>query len=406
MISLSAGGTRVNDVMKILTRYVLSHFLMIFFMWLFIFSAGGLLIAVSQLTVKNGVSPLLALRAVPFTLPSLMCFSLPAASLLGGTLFFAKMTGSNEMIALKAMGVPPWKALLPVWIALVFISCFAVWCSDLSFSWGQNGVMRLIASGAEEMILGQLASEGKFTDPQKNITLTANEVTKSGELKQVKFTANNPPLKGEAAGGRIEVETETEPPIVRIKLHGLLLDTSGATVMQNDTFTLVIPLDQFSVMGGSSHYHSIREVKGVLEKLRADEEKVRRQNAARTVFALVKGDFDTWQKPEWGERWDYEEYIKYQYNRANMTTNRSLSTGFTCFFFNWVGIPVAIWLNRSDYFSSFFVSFLPTIAIYYPLLMLGYSCAKEGLAPPEICWIGNIVLGVIGFCILKKIHRH
>ena len=397
MISLSAGGTRVNDVMKILTRYVLSHFLMIFFMWLFIFSAGGLLIAVSQLTVKNGVSPLLALRAVPFTLPSLMCFSLPAASLLGGTLFFAKMTGSNEMIALKAMGVPPWKALLPVWIALVFISCFAVWCSDLSFSWGQNGVMRLIASGAEEMILGQLASEGKFTDPQKNITLTANEV---------KFTANNPPLKGEAAGGRIEVETETEPPIVRIKLHGLLLDTSGATVMQNDTFTLVIPLDQFSVTGGSSQYHSIREVKGVLEKLRADEEKVRRQNAARTVFALVKGDFDTWQKPEWGERWDYEEYIKYQYNRANMTTNRSLSTGFTCFFFNWVGIPVAIWLNRSDYFSSFFVSFLPTIAIYYPLLMLGYSCAKEGLAPPEICWIGNIVLGVIGFCILKKIHRH
>jgi hypothetical protein len=38
--------------------------------------------------------------------------------------------------------------------------------------------------------------------------------------------------------------------------------------------------------------------------------------------------------------------------------------------------------------------------------MFGYSCAKSGITPPEICWIGNIVLGLIGFWILKKIHKH
>ena len=139
-----------------------------------------------------------------------------------------------------------------------------------------------------------------------------------------------------------------------------------------------------------------------MANIRKEEEKFRRQNAAQTVFAVVKGDYDSWQGPEWGERWDYEEFLKYRYNRANLATPRSFATGFTCFFFTWIGIPLSVWMNCSDYVTSFFVSFLPTLVIYYPLLMLGYSCAK-GMDAPEICWIGNVVLGLIGFWILKKV---
>ena len=150
----------------------------------------------------------------------------------------------------------------------------------------------------------------------------------------------------------------------------------------------------------------MKEVKNVLASIRAEEEKDRRENAVRTAFALIKGDYTSWEDPSWGWRWDHEEYQKYLYNRANLATPRSFAAGFTCFFFTWIGIPLAVWLNCSDYTTSFFVSFLPTLIVYYPLLMFGYSCAKSGITPPEICWIGNIVLGLIGFWILKKIHKH
>ena len=392
--------------MKILTRYVLSQFLTIFFTVLTVLSSGIIVIFISQATIKKGLPLYLALRLVPSSIPNLLSISMPVSCLMGGTFFYAKMVGSNEIIALKAMGTPPWKAFMPVWIATILLSCVAVLCNDLGFSWGQKEMTRVLVSGTEEMILGKLAADGKFSDPQNNIVLNAREVTKSGELKQVKFTVNNPPVQGEAESGRLDVNFEANPPVLRIELNGLLLDTNGTMVMQREKTVQEIPLDQFALGGGTSHYPPMKEVKSVLANIRAEQEKRRRENAAQTAFALIKGDYAAWQEPSWGQRWDDEEWQKYVYNRANLATPRSFAAGFTCFFFTWVGIPLAVWLKCSGYTTSFFVSFLPTLIVYYPLLMFGYSCAKSGIAPPEICWIGNLVLGLIGFWILKKIHKH
>lgn len=391
--------------MKILTRYILSRFLMIFFTVLVVLSSGIIVAFISQATIKKGLPLYLALRLVPSSIPNLLSISMPVSCLMGGTFFYAKMVGSNEIIALKAMGVPPWKAFMPVWIATLILSGAAVLCNDLGFSWGRKEMTRVLVSGTEEMILGKLASDGKFSDPQNNIVLSVGEVTKSGDLKRVKFTVNNPPVQGEAESGRLDVNFETAPPVLRLEFNGLLLDTNGAMIMQREKTVQEIPLDQFALGGGTSHYPSMKEVKNVLTSIRAEEEKDRRENAARTAFALIRGDYTSWQDPSWGRRWDHEEYQKYLYNRANLATPRSFAAGFTCFFFTWIGIPLAVWLNCSDYTTSFFVSFLPTLIVYYPLLMFGYSCAKSGIVPPEICWTGNIVLGLIGFWILKKIHK-
>ncbi|MCR5359114.1 MAG: LptF/LptG family permease [Thermoguttaceae bacterium] len=392
--------------MSILSRYVLSRFLAIFFIVLAALSSAVIVVFVSQATIKKGLPLYLTLRLIPSSLPNILSISMPVSCLMGGTFFYAKMVGSNEIIALKAMGVPPRRAFMPVWIATIALSFAAVLFNDLGFSWGQKEMTRVLVAGTEEMILGKLASDGKFSDPQNNIVLNAKEVTKSGELKRVKFTVNNPPVQGEAESGRLDVNFEASPPLLRIELDGLLLDTNGAMVMQRGKTVQEIPLDQFALGGGTSHYPPMREVKRVLASIRAEEEKDRRENAAYTAFALIKGDYTSWQEPQWGPRWDHEEYQKYRYNRANLATPRSFAAGFTCFFFTWVGIPLAVWLNCSDYTRSFFVSFLPTLVVYYPLLMFGYSCAKSGIAPPEICWIGNLVLGLIGLRLLKKIHKH
>ena len=338
--------------MKILTRYVLSQFLTIFFTVLTVLSSGIIVIFISQATIKKGLPLYLALRLVPSSIPNLLSISMPVSCLMGGTFFYAKMVGSNEIIALKAMGTPPWKAFI-------------------------------IAYRLNKQIGNCLKRE---------------------QLK--KNFNDHVPVQGEAESGRLDVNFEANPPVLRIELNGLLLDTNGTMVMQREKTVQEIPLDQFALGGGTSHYPPMKEVKSVLANIRAEQEKRRRENAAQTAFALIKGDYAAWQEPSWGQRWDDEEWQKYVYNRANLATPRSFAAGFTCFFFTWVGIPLAVWLKCSDYTTSFFVSFLPTLIVYYPLLMFGYSCAKSGIAPPEICWIGNLVLGLIGFWILKKIHKH
>lgn len=392
--------------MKILTRYILTHFLMIFLAALTLMTSVVVLYVISEATVKKGLPLYLAVRLIPCSMPYLLSITMPVASLLGATLFYAKMVGSNEMIAVKAMGTPLWKAFLPVWITTFLLSLLTIWCNDLAFSWGRRETTKVVISGTEEMILGKLASDGKFADPQNNVVMSVDSVSKDGEMKQVSFEMNNPPFKGKAASGHLEVDFNATPPILRIELNDLLAETNGATMIQRGKTIQDIPLDQLNLGGFSTGDPAMKDVKRVLAEIRREQEKVSRQAAAKSVFALVKGDFGEWQKPEWRERCDYENYLQYKYNRARLATPRSIAAGFTCFFFTWVGIPLAVWLNCSDYFTSFFASFLPTLVVYYPLLMFGYSTAKSGLMPPWICWSGNLVLGLIGFWILKKIHKH
>lgn len=392
--------------MKIITRYILKQFFIIFFIALFLMTFAVILFVISEATVKNGLPIYLAVRLVPCSMPYLLSIAMPVASLLGATLFFAKMVGSNEIIALKSIGIPPWRVFLPVWISTFLLSLATVWCNDLAFSWGRRETTRVIVSGTEEMILGKLAADGKFSDAQNNFVLNVGHVTKSGEMNKVSFTIGKPFLKGEAERGHLEVDFKRTPPVLKIELNDLLVESGGAMLVQPDKLVREISLDQFNLGGLSAGDPSMKDVKRVLGEIEEKINKLKRQSAAKGTFALLKGDFDAFRQHEWIERWENEKNLNYLYNRARLATPRSIASGFTCFFFAWIGIPLAVWLNCSDYFTSFFVSFLPTLVIYYPLLMFGLSGAKSGLLPPWICWSGNAVLGLAGLWILKNIHRH
>src|SRR5439155_2884042 len=54
----------------------------------------------------------------------------------------------------------------------------------------------------------------------------------------------------------------------------------------------------------------------------------------------------------------------------------ALAVGCLCFVL--LGCPVGIWFSKSDYLSAFVTCFLPTLFVYYPLLLCGTNLAKEG----------------------------
>jgi lipopolysaccharide export system permease protein len=83
----------------------------------------------------------------------------------------------------------------------------------------------------------------------------------------------------------------------------------------------------------------------------------------------------------------------------------ALSIG--CFCFIVVGCPVGIWFSRSDYLSSFITCFMPIVLIYYPLMLCGTNFAKEGkFEPISLVWGSNIVIGLIGFELFRRLLRN
>ena len=392
--------------MKIITRYILSRILAIFTISLLLMTSVVTLFVISEATVKRGLPLYLAVRLIPCYMPYLLSITMPVASLLSCTLFYAKMVGSNEIIALKSMGVPPWRIFLPAWVATFIISLLTIWCNDLNFSWGRKEMARRIISGTEETILGKLAADGKFSDAENNFVLNVGQVSKTGELKKVSFLTSKPPLKGEAESGHLDVDFSRSTPVLRIELNDLLVTEGTNMFVQPGKQVREIPLDQFNFGSLGRSDPAMKEVRQTLKEIQAERDRLLRKTSVKGAFALMKGDFDYFRDNDWIDRLYNDQDLEYRYNRSNLVIPRCLASGFTCFFFTWVGIPLAIWLNCSDYFTSFFVSFLPTLVIYYPLLMFGLSGAKSGIFNPWVCWIGNVVLGLIGFWILKKIHRH
>ena len=82
----------------------------------------------------------------------------------------------------------------------------------------------------------------------------------------------------------------------------------------------------------------------------------------------------------------------------------ALAVGCVCFVL--IGAPVGIWFSRADYLSAFVSCFLPTIVIYYPLLLCGTNMAKDGRLPPAVgLWMANGAVGLIGIVLYARLLR-
>jgi lipopolysaccharide export system permease protein len=84
---------------------------------------------------------------------------------------------------------------------------------------------------------------------------------------------------------------------------------------------------------------------------------------------------------------------------------RRWANGFSCLCFVLVGAPMAIRMRNADFLTSFFLCFLPILIVYYPVFMLGVDQAKRGSVPPVVVWMGNVLITLWGWWLLRRVVR-
>src|SRR5687768_12357472 len=149
--------------MRILTRYILLEMLTVFLittgsMTVFIFL--GL---IGKEAVDNGLGVGPILRLLPYMLPQAMQFSVPGALLLATTVVYGRVSSSNEIVAVKSLGITPMVMLWPTIILSCLVSLAAVVLNDLAVSWGRGGVERVILESLEEIAYAKLQSAHSFS---------------------------------------------------------------------------------------------------------------------------------------------------------------------------------------------------------------------------------------------------
>lgn len=399
-------GVMIKPLRTKLPAHVLMDVLKTFGFAVGIFTAVVVLFGVVQEAVRQGLPLYHALRLVPYVLPDALCRAIPVTLLLAVTRVYSRLSQDNEIIAIKAMGISPWSVIWPVLMVSFALGAVTVWLYDVAVSWGREGAKSVVIGAVEEIAYGMLRSEGAYE--ARGFSVSVTDVQDRRLIRPV-FRQTE---------GRAEVTFEAEEAILecdsakgmlKITLRDAVVDRNGDMMTFPGVHTHEIPLTDASKKSQRIGHPSDTPLSEVGDaKIRQEGliSEFDRELATRAAFDMAFGRSDVLNTRTWARQNFTRRELVHILNRLNTEPHRRFAWGFSCFFFVWVGIPVAIYRKQADFMTSFFLCFAPILLIYFPLLLVSLDMAKKGDVAPWAVWGGNVVLLLIGAWVFRKVMRH
>jgi lipopolysaccharide export system permease protein len=389
---------------RLLTRYVLAELLKIFIAALTVLTMMLLVIGLVKQGREQGLGPAQIVRLVPYVLPDMLRYTIPATLLFAVSSVYGRMSGSNEVVALKSLGIGPMTVLWPCFILASFLSLLTVWLNDVAVTWSQANIQRVVIEAVEEIAYGMLRTQRSYSN--KSFTILVKRVEGKRLLNPI-FTLGG----GDTTITAREAELQSDGEVLRIVCRdGAMNDSKSGVHYSFDEMVQGIPLLDASRKTDDSHIPTrvpLSMISEEVEGVKLSLHNYQRRQAAQVGLALATGDFDPLAAKDWArDKLVIQDFLNHL-SRLCTEPPRRMSAGFSCLCFVLVGAPMAIWRRNSDFLTSFFLCFGPILIVYYPLLVFGVEQAKSGAMHPYIVWLGNVVLGVCGIWLLRsKVLRH
>ncbi len=396
--------------MKTITRYIFQEILKTFLIALIALTLVLIIGVLVKEAVSKGIPIKHVVKLVPYVIIKMSPISIPMALLMAVTTFFAKMSGNNEIVALKSLGVSPWRLLWPVMVFSFFVSFGAVWVNEMAVTWGRAGMESIIYSASEDILLEQLRTEHSFqTDSGLEIMVQGVE---NRRLISPIIVLKKEGTRIEAQEAQLKIDFLQQE--LSVDLHNIKGGVGGDKRMGLSERTIVVPLDKVLNLSDSkpksASEKALWDIPREIAENREHADIQRRSIAAARAFASTMGTVDAWSTPQIRQMKNIIKDEKKKINRLGVESPRRWAAGFTCLFFVWLGAPMSIWITSvmktSDTFTSFFACFIPVLLFYYPLLMFGLQGAKNGSLPAFSVWTANLCLLFVGTWFLKRIHRY
>ena len=410
VVAFRVVAQKIRSMIKRFNRYILWEITKLFSIALVAFTAIIMLGGLAQQLALEGLGPMAIVELLPYLLPIGLQFGLPPTLLFAVCSVYGRISADNEIVAIKAAGVNPLKIISPTLILAFMISLLAVWLNDIAFSWGTPGINRVVLLSLEEIVYGWLSKEGSYSTPS-GFTIHVHGVGADGrELisPTISFRpqACDEPVTISARRGRISMDPAGE--VLQIILVDSQLEKGESSINQPGEFKWDIPLAQAARKGKTAGQPSEFPMRLIGHEVRQQKEKLETTKeivGARTAFSLLSGRYD-WMDDEFTHDKLTELYRgRERLHRLQVEPARRWASGFACFFFVWVGVPLAIWFRSADYWTTFGLCFLPILLLYYPFFVYGLDRAKDGSWPAFSVWLGNIVMLAVGAWWLRRVYR-
>jgi lipopolysaccharide export system permease protein len=370
-----------------------------------LFLIAGLIQQASQL----GLSPAQVLEVIPLLIPTTLPFTIPATTLFASCVVYGRLSNDNEAVAIKAAGVDLLTILRP---AILLGLLTATVTAGLYYSLiprTQQMLQRQLLEDPEEVLYNLLKRERRLNAPTLKYAIYVRDVQGRRLIDVV--VKQKSAVKMDEYGPRIEYDFVARARearlVVDLEKRTLKIDSDkwdwagpDATGDFKDNVPPEVPLpESFDPKSIKAKPISLEweDLDGRLVELASDREKLvakraeARRNLDRETNPAARQTLQVHDDQLEAKVKDLDRQVRsvrYEYH-----IRPALAVGCLCFAV--IGCPIGIWANRADYLSTFVTCFLPTVFVYYPLLLAGGGLARDGKAPMAAgVWAANVVVGV------------
>lgn len=337
----------------------------------------GRILKLVELVVNKGVPLGEILQLFAYLLPAFLVITIPLAFLLGVLLGFGRLSADNEVVALRASGIPIYGMLRPVLVLAVLFTIVTAWLTLYGEPAGQTAfrdqVFEIASSRANVGILPRV-----FNDEFEGLVLYAGDIDeRQGEMRGVFISDERigaTPAVILASQGRVISDQDKRILTLRLEngtIHRRPVDKKADTYQVIGFTTYDINLNMGQQLGdGSGRQKKLRE------------------------FPLP-------------ELWAKLQNAQTAEERRPLTVelHKRFALPLAPIVFALVGVPLGIRSQRSGKGGGFAIA-LAIFMAYYICATFAETLALESGFPPLLTlWAPNLLFLTAGLVLLQRAAR-
>jgi LPS export ABC transporter permease LptF len=363
--------------MRIVTRYLLKElggpFLGALFISTIILAAGNIMQTV-DMVMNKGVEIMQVVQIFLLFLPYVLIFTIPISVLSAVLLGFGRLSGDNEVTALRTSGISIYKVVFPILICGFIISLLNVPLNDKILPQSEFAARKLLKRvGLKHP--AALLEPGVFVKGFKDYIIFIHSV-KGNKLKDIRIYQ---PREGAATRTIVAEKGEIIPLPEENSVKLRLLDGTADEISADKP-------DEFYKLSFKDYYMTL-DLDGAVDT--ANIQKKAREKSIKEILTEVAGLKE-----------GHEDIVP-----LKIELHKKLALAFSNFVFVFVGIPLAITTHRREKFIGFGLA-IGIFLIFWGIMLSGIAFAIRGMIPPWVgVWTANGVLTLLGVVMFRRLTR-
>lgn len=357
--------------LRLLDRYVLTELLYPFIFGIAAFSsifiASTMLFKITQYMTQYGASLATIGRLFLFSLPEIINYTFPMSMLLSALMAFGKLSGSSEIIAMKAGGISYYRIVAPVLVVGFLVSMFSV-------VWAEKVVPA--AKVEYSHILNYEIKHNTKPTTQEHIIIKSF----SGDTQRITYANRFDEEQGKMTG--ITIEEFQKGRIARIQ-------TAKEGYWEQGTWRIV-----------NGNVYALNDEEGVQSTAQFKEQIIPLDMSPKQI---------SWEQKEPDEMTirELREHISILEKQHQPTAKQwceifmRISIPLASFFFAMIGAALGTQKQRTSSSIGLGISII-VIFIYYAVMTFTTGLGKGGVMPPLLaCMLPNMLCLVIGVYLMR-----